>query len=163
MHSVGFTAEVYKDVTSVSNNVCNFVTKSLICIYNFDFNSVIPHGTRSPSRLGPYHYRGFTITLRRTTPLDEWSARRRDLCPTTHNIHKRQTSMSPEGFEQAIPASEPPKYPRLWRRGHRDRRRLIIDVKVRVNSGHFIREYLPFFDYRLADTIYCIYSLYPAF
>jgi hypothetical protein len=27
------------------------------------------------------------------TPLDEWSARRRDLYLTTHNTHKRQTSM----------------------------------------------------------------------
>jgi len=28
------------------------------------------------------------------TPLDEWSARRRDLYLTTHNTHNRQTSMS---------------------------------------------------------------------
>ena len=40
------------------------------------------------------------------TPLDEWSLRRRDLCLTTHNTHKKQTSMSPAGFEPAIPASE---------------------------------------------------------
>ena len=33
------------------------------------------------------------------TPLDEWSARRRDLYLTTHNIHNRQTSMPPAGFE----------------------------------------------------------------
>jgi hypothetical protein len=25
------------------------------------------------------------------TPLDEWSARRRDLCPTPHNVHKRRS------------------------------------------------------------------------
>ena len=31
------------------------------------------------------------------TPLDEWSARRRDLYLTTHNIHNRQTSTSPGG------------------------------------------------------------------
>ena len=29
------------------------------------------------------------------TPLDEWSARRRDLYLTTHNNHNRQTSMPP--------------------------------------------------------------------
>ena len=44
-----------------------------------------------------------TITLRHTTlgrtPLDEGSARGRDLCLTTHNTHKRQTSMPPAGFE----------------------------------------------------------------
>jgi hypothetical protein len=37
-------------------------------------------------------------------PLDEWSARRSDLCLTTHNTHKRQTSMPPARFEPAIPA-----------------------------------------------------------
>ena len=46
-----------------------------------------------------HHSRGFTIILRhntvRRTPLDEWSACRRDLYLTTHNTHNRQTSMSP--------------------------------------------------------------------
>jgi hypothetical protein len=42
-------------------------------------------------------------------PLDEGSARRRDLYLTTHNTHKRQTSMPPAGFEPTIPASERPK------------------------------------------------------
>ena len=63
-------------------------------------------GPRSP------HYRVFTITFRHTTlgrtPLDEWSARRRDLSLTTHYNHKRQTSLPPAGFETAIPASERP-------------------------------------------------------
>ena len=49
-------------------------------------------------------------TQRRTTvgrtPLDEWSARRRDLHLTTHNTHNRQTSMSPVGFEPTISAGE---------------------------------------------------------
>ena len=65
-----------------------------------------------PSGPGP-HFRGFTITLRHTTigrtPLDEWSARRTDLYLTTHNTHKIQTSMTPAGFEPAIPASERPQ------------------------------------------------------
>ena len=43
------------------------------------------------------------------TPLDEWSARRRDLHLTTHNIHKRQTSMPPAGFEPTISAYKRPK------------------------------------------------------
>jgi hypothetical protein len=42
------------------------------------------------------------------TPLDEWSARRRDLYLRTHNTHKRQTDMPLAGFESAIPASERP-------------------------------------------------------
>jgi len=49
-------------------------------------------------------------TQRRTTvdiiPLDEWSARRRDLYLTTHNTHKRQIAMPPVGFEPTISASE---------------------------------------------------------
>ena len=51
-------------------------------------------------------------TQRRTTvgrtPLDEWSARRRDLYLTTHNPHSRQTFMPPVGFEPTISAGERP-------------------------------------------------------
>ena len=48
------------------------------------------------------------ITVGRT-PLDEWSARRRDLYLTTHNSHNRQISMLPMGFEPTISASERPQ------------------------------------------------------
>jgi hypothetical protein len=71
------------------------------------------HGTTAPSGPRPSHYRGFTITLTHITfgmtPLDEWSARRRDSYLTTHNTHKRKTSMPPTGFEPTIPASERPQ------------------------------------------------------
>ena len=40
------------------------------------------------------------------TPLDEWSARRRDLYLTTHDTHNRQISMPPVGFERTISAGE---------------------------------------------------------
>jgi hypothetical protein len=74
---------------------------------------IFPHGATAASEPGPPHYRGFTITLRHTTlgrtPLDEWSARRRDLYQTTRNTHKRQTSIPPAGFEPAIPASYRPQ------------------------------------------------------
>ena len=43
------------------------------------------------------------------TPLDEWSARRRDLYLTTQHLQQTDTSMSPTGFEPAIPASERPQ------------------------------------------------------
>ena len=43
------------------------------------------------------------------TPLDEWSARHRDLYLTTHNTHNRQTSMLPVGFEPTISAGERPQ------------------------------------------------------
>ena len=52
-------------------------------------------------------------TQRRTTfgrtPLDEWSARLRDLYLTIHNTHKRQTSMPPVGFEPTISEGERPQ------------------------------------------------------
>jgi hypothetical protein len=38
------------------------------------------------------------------TPLDEGSARCRELNLTTHHTHKRQTSMPRAGFELAVPA-----------------------------------------------------------
>jgi hypothetical protein len=51
-------------------------------------------------------------TQRRTTvgrtPLDEWSARRKDLYLTTHDKHNRQISMPPVGFEPKISAGERP-------------------------------------------------------
>ena len=43
------------------------------------------------------------------TPLDESSACRRDLYLTTHNTHKRQTSLPLAGFEPAILASDRPQ------------------------------------------------------
>jgi len=78
-----------------------------------------PLRATTPSGPGRSHYRGFTIQLRHTTigrtPLEEWSARRRDLYLTTHNTCKRQTSMPPAGFEPAIPASERRQTPTLDR------------------------------------------------
>jgi len=57
-------------------------------------------------------YRSFTITLRHTTldrtPLDECSSPPRDVCLTTHNTRKIQTSMPP-GFEPEIPANQLPQ------------------------------------------------------
>ena len=80
----------------------------------------------SPSGPWPPHYRCFTITLRHTTvgrtPLDEWSARCRNFYMTTHNTHKTQISVTPGGFEPAIPTSE-------WRQNHTlDRAATGIDI-----------------------------------
>jgi len=48
------------------------------------------------------------ITFGRT-PLDEWSARRRDLYLITHIIHNRERLMIPAGFEPITSASERPQ------------------------------------------------------
>jgi hypothetical protein len=50
------------------------------------------------------------------TPLDEWSARRRDLYLTTHNTHNRQTFMPPEGFEPTMSADGRPQTRGYWDR-----------------------------------------------
>jgi len=80
------------------------VKKVMSCFVVFVFGITVPIGPWHP------HSRSFWSTLRRTTlgrtPLDEWSARRRDLNPTTHNTHSRQTSMSSMGFEPTISAGE---------------------------------------------------------
>jgi hypothetical protein len=76
-------------------------------------SSFFSNGATAPSGPGFPHYRGLTIVLRHTTlgriPLDEWSARRRDLFQTTRNTHKRQIPMSPKGFESTIAAMERPQ------------------------------------------------------
>ena len=65
--------------------------------------SSLPQGSTALSGPGSPHYLGFTMTYRQTalgrTPLDEDSARRRDLSLTTHNICNR-------GFQTAVPRSE---------------------------------------------------------
>jgi hypothetical protein len=52
-------------------------------------------------------------TKRRTTVgrilLNEWLSHRRDLYLTTQNIHNRETSMPPVGFEPTISADERPQ------------------------------------------------------
>ena len=82
---------------------------SLSCSLSFLFLAPQP-----PSGPGPPHSRGFLDhTQRRATvgrtPLDEWSACHRDLYLTTHNIHNRQTSMTPVGFEPTNSADERPQ------------------------------------------------------
>ena len=61
----------------------------------------------------PPHSWGFLDHTRHTTvgktPLDKWSARRRDLYLTTHNTDNRQTSMPLVGFEPTISAGERPQ------------------------------------------------------
>jgi hypothetical protein len=67
-------------------------------------SSLIPlRGAIAPSWPGPPHCRGFTITLLSVGLL--WMGDE----PVAKNTHMRQTSMSCEGFEPTIPASERPQ------------------------------------------------------
>ena len=43
------------------------------------------------------------------TPLDEGSARRRDLNPSKHSPHKRQITLLPAAFEPPTPVSKRPQ------------------------------------------------------
>ena len=74
-------------------------------------------GATASSRPGSPHSRGFLDHTWRTTvgrtPLDEWSASRRNLYLTTHNTHNRRTSMPPVGFEPTISAAKLPQTARL--------------------------------------------------
>ena len=80
--------------------------------YDFQHACISFHGAATPSGPRPLHCWIFAITLRHTirgrTPLDECSARRRDLYLKTHNTHNRQTSVPPVGLNPAIPVSERP-------------------------------------------------------
>jgi hypothetical protein len=62
------------------------------------------------------------------TPLDEWSARRRDLYLATHNTHNRQTSMPPAGFEPATPASDRLQT-HTW-----DRSPTLVQTKIKIHK-----------------------------
>jgi hypothetical protein len=70
--------------------------------------STAPWGPRPP-QFSKLHDHTFRHTTLGRTPLDEGPARRRDIYLTTHNTHKRQSSMLPEGFETTIPVSERPQ------------------------------------------------------
>jgi hypothetical protein len=67
-------------------------------------------------------------TQRRTTigkiPLDEWSARRRDLYLTTHDTHNRQISMPPDGIRTHNFNRRAATELRLIPRGYLDRRNI---------------------------------------
>jgi hypothetical protein len=56
------------------------------------------------------------------TPLDEWSARHRDLYLTTHTTHNGQPSMPPAGFRTRNPSKRSAVDMHLRPLGHWDRR-----------------------------------------
>jgi hypothetical protein len=74
------------------------------------------------------------ITLRHTTigrnPLDERPVRRTDHYLTIYNTHKRQTSISPAGFEFTIPAREWPQTDALDR----------ADTGISKRQFHYLRQ-----------------------
>jgi hypothetical protein len=69
------------------------------------YGATAPQWARASS-LSRLHDHTQTHTALGRTPLDEGSARRRDLYLTTHNTHKWETSMPPAGFEPTVLASK---------------------------------------------------------
>jgi hypothetical protein len=71
------------------------------------------------------------------TPLDEWSARHRDLELTTHSTHNRQTSMPLVGFEPTISERERPQTYALDRAatgtGMLNKYNVIFYLTIRIN------------------------------
>ena len=80
-----------------------------VCLFVFDATAPPPPEWATASSFTMF----LDHTQRRATvariPLDERSARPRDLYLTTHNTPNRQTSMPPVGFEHTISAGERPQ------------------------------------------------------
>jgi len=94
------------------------------------------------------------------TPLDEGSARRRDLYLTTHDTHNRQISTPPVGFEPKISAGERPQAACLLRSWVRIPLGAWIFVccECRVLSGRGLCDELitrPEESYRLCCVVVC--------
>ena len=94
------------------------------------------------------------------TPLDEWSARRRDLYLTTHDTHNRQISMPPMGFEPKISAGERPVAAHLLRSWVRipPGAWIFVFCDCRVLSGRGLCDELitrPEESYRLLCVVVC--------
>jgi len=97
-------------------NIININTKySQMCVCNNFF----PVAQQSPSEPGLLHYRDHTITLRHTTiyrtPLEEWSAWRRDLYLKAHNTYRRYIRAS-GGIRTSTSSKRAASDPHLWPR-----------------------------------------------
>jgi len=97
-HDVKITFGCYLEYTAI------WCVCSLVCFSG----ATAPQGSRASSFTRFLGHTQRRTTLGRT-PLDEWSAHRRDFYLTTHNNHNRETSMTAVGFEPAMPASERPQ------------------------------------------------------
>ena len=83
-------------------------TKPCVCIYIFFLWHCSPTRAMAYSFLKLLDHTQERITVGRT-PLDAWSARRRDPYLTTHNTHNRQSSLSTLGLEPTISVGEQPQ------------------------------------------------------
>ena len=111
------------------------------CLVSFNF---FYNGATAPSGRGPPHYRGFTSTLRHTTlsvtPLDEWSARRRDLYLTKKQDSQQTDIHALGGIRTRNPSKRAAASPSFRPRGHWDRLSFKIPHQNRnITPSYFLR------------------------
>jgi len=99
--------------------------KDLTFHFISEFSSFSFHGSTAVLGLDRLIVEVFTPhSVRHTTlgriPLDERSARRRELYLTTHNTHKKQITIPPVGLEFSFPSKQAAADRRPRRRGHWD-------------------------------------------
>ena len=99
LHTCSYVKYTYAYITATYTNIYLF----FFLLWRCDPTRVM---TSSFLRFLAYTQRRTTVGR---TPLDEWSARRRDLYLTTHDTHNRQISMPPVGFEPTISVGERPQ------------------------------------------------------
>ena len=112
---------IYHSHYTLENPQSSFYHSMLFSVHClFAFGAKAPQWARASSitRFPDHTQRRTTIGK---TPLDEWSASRRDLYFTTHNTHNRQTSVPPVGFEPTIISRQAAADLRLRPRGHWNR------------------------------------------
>ena len=98
----------------------------------FCFDAATQRGSWPPHAWGFLDHTQWRTTVGRT-PLDEWSARRRDLYLTTHNTHNRQTSMPPSGVRTHDLSRWAAVDLSLRPRGHWDKCNTVISSKTIKN------------------------------
>ena len=91
-----------KSITSAVWNRQGSYIRSFVCLWRDS-----PQWARASSFTRFLAHTRCTTVSR--TPLDEWSARHRDLYLTTHNTYNTQTPMPPVGFEPTISVGERPQ------------------------------------------------------
>jgi hypothetical protein len=97
------SVENYKTSHQQNTDTQNYQTFHIFINF-FLFFATAPSGPGPPLfPKFPDHKQRYTTVGR--TPLDQWSARRKDLYLKTHNTPNRQTYMLPVGFEPSISAA----------------------------------------------------------
>jgi hypothetical protein len=97
----------------------------------FVFSATGPSGARASSFTRFLDHTQRRITVGRI-PLEKWSARRKNLYLTTHNIHERQISMPPGGIRTHNLSRWAAADLRLRQRAHWDRIATCKERKFRV-------------------------------